>query len=395
MPFLSGRISFDRLVVTGKPPRMFGEEHLRKLRKHAIAEGTSESPEAPNVGFIAGRHLFDLDFDPGKNIVAETLHAALRIDVSRVPGPLRKAWLEIELAALVQQSETGKITRALRKEAQEAVQARCEEELRSGRFLRMQQYPFLWDANQEIVYCSTSIVSVQDHLKGLFDTAFDIQLQRFSAGAMAEKLVEEHDWHSVWNSLQPSRFSAGEAPESHDWLTDRGDCADWLGNEFLLWLWWWLETESESIDLSDGTRVTVMMARTLSLQCPRGETGKDTISAEGPTALPEAFQAIQSGKLPRKSGLTLVREGETYDLTLQPETWTISGAAIDPGERPRDGSPQEERIGSLRRLTETLDLLYEAFCRQRLTRSWKQQETSITEWLAGAARQTKRRNRRS
>ena len=395
MPFLSGRVSFDRLATSGKTPRIFGEEHLRKLRKHAISEGEGDSSEAPSVGFIAGRHLFDLEFDAAKNIVAETLHAALRIDISRVPGPLRKAWLEIELAALVRESETGKVTRALRKEAQEAVQARCEEELRSGRFLRMQQYPFLWDAPQEIVYSGTSSTTVQDHLKALFETAFDLQLHRLTAGNMAEQLVETNDWHAGWNELQPSRFSAAEAPESHDWLTERGDCADWLGNEFLLWLWWWLDTESESIELSDGTRVTVMMARTLSLQCPRGETGKDTISAEGPTALPEAFQAIQSGKLPRKSGLTLVREGETYDLTLQPETWTVSGAAIDLGERTREGSPQEERIASLRRLTETLDLLFEAFCLQRLTRAWKHQETSIAEWLSAGRGRSKGRGRRS
>ena len=123
MPFLSGRVSFDRFVVSGKAPRQFGEEQLRQLRKHAIAEGNTDSPEAPRVGFLAGRHLFDLEFEPAKNIIAETLHAAIRIDVSRVPAPLRKAWLEIELAALARGSETGRITRNMRQEAREAVQA--------------------------------------------------------------------------------------------------------------------------------------------------------------------------------------------------------------------------------------------------------------------------------
>ena len=59
--------------------------------------------------------------------------------------------------------------------------------------------------------------------------------------------------------------------------------------------------------LSDGSEVTGMFARTLALECPQGESGKGTITAEDPTQLPEAAQAIRSGKLPRKAGLILVR----------------------------------------------------------------------------------------
>jgi len=393
MPFLSGRVSFDRFVVSGKAPRQFGEEQLRQLRKHAIAEGNTDSPEAPRVGFLAGRHLFDLEFEPAKNIIAETLHAAIRIDVSRVPAPLRKAWLEIELAALARGSETGRITRTMRQEAREAVQARCEEELKSGRFLRMQQSLFLWDLQSGLVYIGSASNTVQDHLRALFELAFNVRLERLTAGGLAEQLAEQNGWQSGWDGLQPSRLAAPEAVEQFDWLNDRGDCADWLGNEFLLWLWWWLDTRDDVVSLSDGTQVTAMLSRTLSLQCPRGETGKDTISAEIPTALPEAFLAIQSGKLPRRVGLTLVREGETYDLTLQPETMTVGGAAIDPAERPPEGTPLEERIASLRRLTETLDLLFQAFCQQRLTKEWKHQAEAVSEWLAGTGKSRRRRPR--
>ena len=36
-----------------------------------------------------------------------------------------------------------------------------------------------------------------------------------------------------------------------------------------------------------------MLTKTLSLECPRGQTGKETISSEGPTKLPEAMRALQ------------------------------------------------------------------------------------------------------
>jgi hypothetical protein len=91
--------------------------------------------------------------------------------------------------------------------------------------------------------------------------------------------------------------------------------------------------------------------------------------------------------------VTLVREGETYDLTLQPETLSVSGAAIDPAESPQEGTALEARIASLRRLTETLDLLFQAFCQQRLTKGWKTQEEALTEWLAGTGKSRRRRPR--
>ncbi|MFO0823321.1 MAG: hypothetical protein U0792_09400 [Gemmataceae bacterium] len=71
-----------------------------------------------------------------------------------------------------------------------------------------------------------------------------------------------------------------------------------------------------------------MIARTLTLECPRGQTGHETISSEGPSKLPEARRAIQSGKLPRKVGLTLVRHSYQYDLTIHAETLAVAGGKL-------------------------------------------------------------------
>ena len=65
---------------------------------------------------------------------------------------------------------------------------------------------------------------------------------------------------------------------------------------------------------------------------PAGRVGQETITSEAPSRLPEAAKAIRSGKLPRKSGMTLVRHGEQYDLVLQPETFSVSGAKIQTEE---------------------------------------------------------------
>lgn len=393
MGFLSGRVSFDRLTVVGNSPRQLTEQHIKLLRKFAIGDSESDSAEAPAVGFIAGKHLFDLKFEHEKNIIAGSLHAAMRIDISRIPGPLKKAWMEIELAALVEESENGRVTRAMKQQAQETVQERCDEELRAGKFRRMTQIPFLWDLENKTVYCGSTSATVQDHLRILFEQAFQLGLQRVSAGSVAERLAETKGWSKALEKLAPAEISSGSPVESLDWLTQRPESFDYLGNEFLLWLWWHLETESERVSLEDGSEVTAMLNRSLVLQCPRGESGKESITAEGPTQLPEAFSAAQAGKLPRKVGLTLVRDGEQYDFTLQAESLSVSGAAIDttapPEDRSRGRGALEERIASIRRLSETIDLLFEAFCARRLTRRWTSDLEGLRRWLSGKPSKTK------
>ncbi len=124
-----------------------------------------------------------------------------------------------------------------------------------------------------------------------------------------------------------------------------------------------------------------MLARTLTLECPRGQTGKGSIQCEGPTRLPEARRAIQAGKLPRKVGLTLARHDQQYELTLQAETLSISGARLPAPEGNEERARLEERIAMLRGLLETLDLLFDAFGRVRFSEKWPRELARMQKWL--------------
>ena len=106
---------------------------------------------------------------------------------------------------------------------------------------------------------------------------------------------------------------------------------DYLGNEFMVWVWHTLQNDGDTIALADGSEVTVMLAKTLTLDCPRGETGRDQLTDDAPYRLPEAFRALQAGKLPRKAGVILVRQGSQYELTLQAESLAVSGCGSAQG----------------------------------------------------------------
>src|SRR5207249_4556520 len=131
------------------------------------------------------------------------------------------------------------------------------------------------------------------------------------------------------------------------WLPDEAN-RDFLGNEFLLWLWYVLENESDTWKLADDSEVTVMLARTLVLECPRGQTGRQSLTSDGPAQLPEAHRALQAGKLPRRAGLTIVRNDQQYDLTLQAETLAVTGAKLPLSEAEEERARLEERVTRVR-----------------------------------------------
>jgi hypothetical protein len=160
------------------------------------------------------------------------------------------------------------------------------------------------------------------------------------------------------------------------------DSRDFLGNEFLLWLWFVLDGESDMIRLADGSEAVVMPCRTLVLECPHGRTGRETITSDAPTRLPEARRAIQAGKLPRKLGLTVVRHDRQYEFTLQAESLAVTGCRLPAPEAVEERARLEERITQLRHLLETLDLLYDAFGRKRASDEWPQELARVQKWLA-------------
>ncbi|WP_164100818.1 hypothetical protein [Candidatus Laterigemmans baculatus] len=389
MAFLSGSIAFERFRVAGSEADTFGPEHLEVLEQYRSGQFQTSSTENIHVGFLAGGHLFDHAFDLEKNVINDALHCAVRIDTNQIPSPIRKAWLQMELAAIMRENPDRRPTKAQRQEAKDAVEQRCEDEAKTGKYLRMQQSPVLWDARHQMLYFGGSSATAAGHAADLFERAFEVELHRVTVGKLAQRWAEGENQLAAFDAVTPSSFHPHHSNSTWAWLAD-AEGLDFLGNEFLLWLWWYLESESDTIALADGSEVTAMFAKTLTLECPLGETGKEVISSESPVRLPEAMEAIRSGKLPRKAGLILVRDGQQYDLVLQAETFGIGGAKVQADEDSEGRAVLEERIDAIRNLSETVDLLFHAFCQRRIGNAWGSDLERLRGWLQSDAAEVKR-----
>ncbi|MFO0959356.1 MAG: hypothetical protein U0800_18305 [Isosphaeraceae bacterium] len=386
MGFLNGRVTFVRYKVSGDSPLPFGEDHLEAVRRLSIdRRGGTEAQDGVSFGWAGGDHVLDLSFDPLKNLIHDAMHLALRIDTDKIPGDLLRAYTKIETEARAQLNPSGRPTKAQKEEAKEAAKARAEAEAADGRFRRMKHYPILWDGQSGLLYAGMTSASALDRLHVLFKETFDRTLEPLTAGRLADdQAIARGEADDSEQSAKLGLFGEDDGIQAVAWSSADGSSRELWGNEFLIWLWHTLQADGDTIQLADGSEATVMLAKTLMLDCPRGETGRDNLTNEGPARMPEAIRALQAGKLPRKAGLILVRHGMQYEMTLQAESLAVSGAALPKIEEASGHDAKVARVDSLRHLVESLDLLFDAFGSRRGGSTWTAELGRIRDWLSAA-----------
>jgi hypothetical protein len=383
MPFFHGRTGFVRFAVDNRNLEPFGEETIEKLTRNSIGKyGTADTLDGISVGFNGGRHLLDNEISFDNNVFDDTLHIGMRFDVDKIPSPILKAYTEIEIKALAAGNPSGRPTKDQKEQAKESALQRAQAEAADGRYRRLAFHQLLWDTSSQTLYCTATSASVLDRVGPLFRDTFGGDIHMITAGRLAMGLATKFGLNLPEGD--PARFSVfveGQEQGTVNWANPESQLPDVLGNEFLIWLWHTLATTGDTVPLPDGTEVTVMMTRTLQLDCPKGETGRDQLNDVGPARMPEALKALQSGKLPRKVGLILVRHQQQYELTLQAETFAVSSAALPKLEEAPGREAILARIEQIRHMTDTIDLLYAAFLQKRLGQSWDDNLGEIRQWV--------------
>lgn len=382
MAFLSGSLSFQRYRVLSPEVRAFGIEHIEKLSEYAAGDLEVSVDNPVIAGFLGGDHLFDRSFDLEKNVLLDALHFGIRVDSHAIPSAIRKAWLQMETANLLASSPGRRPNKSQREAIKEAVEQRAREESAGGKYVRTNQFPVLWDAPTGMIYFGGPSGAAGDKFVQLVGDAFQMELDRASAGYLATRWAESQGLVDKLDNLRPTMFHPEHSEGQAGWVNNESPHPDFLGNEFLYWLWFSVEQDSDTFQLTDGTEVTVMFSRSLGMECPNGLSGKANFTSEIPTRLPEAMEGIRSGKMPRKAGLTLVRLGQQYELTIQAESLAISGAKLTKDPDAEGRQVLESRIDAIRQLNETIDRLYELFVSTRVSPAWAEQAERISRWAS-------------
>ena len=419
MAFNAGRVSFCRYRVVGDAPLMVDDTVLGTLRDHAFAEAAVASPDQVEAGFISGAHLFDTQFSFDTNAfdnpAGSVLLFAMRIDTHIVPSEVKQAYQVIEEQAAAALNPSGFASKRQKRDARDVVDRKLHDEVSSGKFRKSKSVPIMWDLAAREIYLGATSASAGEQLAKLMHEAFAINLELLTSGSLAEVVLAGN--RRDFEDLKPSAFTAppkdARLPEDDaderpgdinvpqvPWVAASTSTRDFLGNEWLIWLWWKVETEGGALEVpvvSKGkktdrkSRFAVVIDRALDMDCAWDVTGKQTLRGGKPTLLPEAREALIEGKWPRKAGLIIAdADDETqWELTLQADKFLVGGCAlpkVEDSTSPRD--ILDQRLLSTLALSGALDGLYHAFLSERMSRAWATTVELIREWI-----RTRRRRR--
>jgi hypothetical protein len=366
------------------PPKSPDQGLLDKLESHALREQEFGVPEEIEYGWSGGRHVFDAQFSFEHNVFADALHFALRLDTNKVPGELKKAWQMMEEEAVAKDNPSGFISKNQKREVKDTLRRKVEEDLRSGKFRRSKLLPILWDLPTQTLLCPATGKSFEK-LAEIFERSFGLDLQPITSGSLGLRLLGPKARKRDYEDLRPTRFVMGPEGEGqvpdYPWVAKGAEPKDFLGNEFLLWLWHEADARKSVVDIGDR-QVTVFIDKSLDLDCAYGQTGKDSLRGDGPSRMPEARDALRTGKLPRKAGLMLDMNKQQFTLTLSGDSLSISGAKLPDVEEA--DSPRvlfEERIALMRDLCKSLDGMYETFLNIRTSPNWEGQVSTMKRWI--------------
>ena len=367
MDLYGAKYSFVRLKTNGGAQE-FTEAHLERLRA-SMPSQTVAAKDGTKYHWGAGDHVLDRNFTLAKNIIGDALRFTLVVTTNTPPADLLQAYVAEELSALAKDNRSGLPSKRQQKEAKEAAQDRLEHEAKDGRYLRRKAIGVLWDRiSGEVLFGSTSAKLIEVFAEE-FEIAFGPALCALTAASLGHALAEARGIARNIEDAEPSPFVAGKTAGEVAWMGDSGS-KDFIGNEFLIWLWEHLDGGADEIRLDDGSSAAVMIYKTMHLECPRGQTGSQTVKSAGPSKMPESYRALLEGKWPRKAGLIIARHQQQYELTLVPEIMAVSGLKLPALE---DGVQNqfEERLTQLRHFLETLDLIYERFVMARASSGWR------------------------
>ena len=177
-------------------------------------------------------------------------------------------------------------------------------------------------------------------------------------------------------------------------IDERGGM-DWLGPEFLTWLWWRAGVSPDFAELSNGggrtsaTTLYVHVDEFLELKGERAAARRTSLRSGMPGASAEGKVALRHGKVVTAARLLFARGEEETALTLKAEDLDLSAVKLPA----IDSSDAEERLSSslaaARRVYDDLDLLYRTFLEVRCSDRWDAEARVMRAWVAAPSEEEK------
>lgn len=168
-------------------------------------------------------------------------------------------------------------------------------------------------------------------------------------------------------------------------LLDKVARTDFLGSEFLLWLWFASEVLESKLPLSDDRVGELFLDDQLVLADPANTHEKSSLKGLAPSTTPEAKEALRQGKLPVRAHLGLNLEERSFSFSLEAEPLAMTGIKLPTLVNEEVDERFYERMMLLDELDGVMGEQFERFVRLRLSRTWNTSMLPLIQrWIAEA-----------
>ncbi len=393
-----GSLTFTRFFTRGALPKDLRRKFLEaaKLRVFEPLKPEDEALEA--TGWCVMERPFDLELDSAKMFHDNFVLLGFRVDRYRIPSALLKSQISDEEQRQLARGKKTKLSRNEKLEIKDRVVMR----LRKKVVPNSKAIDMCWQLDSGIVLFFGHSKRMLLDFAALFEKSFGLALLEDSPYAAATRAELPRELERALAQVEPVSFSSGRkrlgksskpSPEpetseatgaGEEDLLERVESTRFLGSEFLLWLWLRAEIVDKPIALPELGDFEVWLDNQLTLQSEIDPNERVTVRGAAPSGSPEAREAVRAQKFPVRARIAIRNEERDFACVLVAHRYQVAGGKI-PAVLTKDTDDAfQERMALVERLCLSLDGLYGAFLRDRLSAVWKEAwEPAIVCWADG------------
>lgn len=154
-----------------------------------------------------------------------------------------------------------------------------------------------------------------------------------------------------------------------------------LGNEFLLWLWFREDQDQCLFKVGDDT-VELRFDDRIQLEAHLAEAETSDLKGGAPAHSPEAHKALQVGKRVAKAKMRLLKGEREWVFAVNTGELSLSGIKTPTVLTKADDEPFYERMYLIEELHDAWYAVYRTFLEERLADGWEDAREKIAAWIA-------------
>ncbi len=156
---------------------------------------------------------------------------------------------------------------------------------------------------------------------------------------------------------------------------------NFLGREFLTWLWFKSESQNHKIKLKDLGEFQLFIDNKIVLSSASGSVRENSLKGGSPAYAQEATAALSAGKMLQEAKFILQNHELHWSFSISAEDLSLKSIRLPNVTKDTSKEHFAQRIAYGRMLNDIIDELYKEYMDLRLTDRFKQEAELIQEWL--------------